>query len=353
MEQVQYITKSRKGKHLNYEERLKLEILLKAGKKSDEIGKLLGGRSGRTIRREINRGKVKLLNSDLTEREEYSAEVAQKVHDENGTAKGPGLKISKDYKLVEYLEEAIGKRKMSPYAAIETIKNNDDLQFDTSICSRTVYNYLDKDLFINISNKDLPNKKVEKRKYNKTRIAINNKRGTSISERPESIERREEYGHWELDTVVGGKNTKTVLLVMSERKYREELIFKIPSKSQACVIKVLDKLERKLGKEFYKKFKTITCDNGCENLDFEGMERSVLRKAPRTKIYYAHPYSAFERGTNENENKLIRRFIPKGEDIGKYSKKQIEYIEHWINNYPRKIFNGASSYMMIKKNKVA
>ena len=59
----------------------------------------------------------------------------------------------------------------------------------------------------------------------------------------------------------------------------------------------------------------------------------------RTKVYYAHPYSSFERGSNENANKLIRRFIPKGADISSYSDEKIKYIENWINNYPRRIFN--------------
>ena len=89
-----------------------------------------------------------------------------------------------------------------------------------------------------------------------------------------------------------------------------------------------------------------TCDNGCENLDFEGIERSVLAKQKRTTVYYAHPYSAWERGSNENANKLIRRFIPKGVDIGEFSHERIKMIEHWINNYPRRIFGGMSSNML-------
>ena len=128
------------------------------------------------------------------------------------------------------------------------------------------------------------------------------------------------------------------------------MIFKMKSKSQYCVVKELDKLERKLGsKKFRETFKTITCDNGCENLDFEGIERSAITKKNRTKVYYAHPYSAWERGKNENINKLIRRFIPKGADIGEFSQERIKMIEHWINNYPRKIFNGLSSNELIKK----
>ena len=112
--------------------------------------------------------------------------------------------------------------------------------------------------------------------------------------------------------MVGRKGTNAVLLVFT-KKTREEIIRKIKGKSQYCVVKKLDKIERKLGsKKFRETFKTITCDNGCENLDFEGMECSVLTKQSRTKVYYAHPYSAWERGSNENANKLIRRFIPKG-----------------------------------------
>jgi IS30 family transposase len=126
---------------------------------------------------------------------------------------------------------------------------------------------------------------------------------------------------------------------------RKELIFKLPSKSQASVVNALNKLERKMGAGFSRIFKTITCDNGCENLDFEGIEKSVIKEGSRTKVYYAHPYSAWERGTNENINKMIRRFIPKGADISKYTKKEIEHIEHWINNYPRKILNGLSANM--------
>ena len=120
------------------------------------------------------------------------------------------------------------------------------------------------------------------------------------------------------------------------------------------ILEYVDKLERKLGsKKFREIFKTITCDNGCENLDFEGIERSAITKKNRTKVYYAHPYSAWERGTNENINKLIRRFIPKGADIGEFSHERIKMIEYWINNYPRRIFHGLSSNELIAQISVA
>ena len=341
MSHINYTTESKKGQHLKYEERLKLEALLKTKLTYDEIGKILGGRSGRTIRREVKRGTVTLLNSDLTTREEYSADVAQKLHDELSSHKGPSLKIGCNFALVEHIEQKIGKEKYSPYAALEDARQNG---IEVNICLKTLYNYIDEGLFLNITNDDLPVKKApKKRNYDHVRTAHTH-HGTSISERPKEIENRADFGHWELDTVVGGKGTLAVLLVMTERSLNLEIIRKMENKSQECVVKELDKLERKLGSGRFKRiFKTITCDNGCENLDQDGMERSVITHGQRTKVYYAHPYSSWERGSNECANKLIRRFIPKGADISKYSKKFIRYIEHWINNYPRKMFGGFSS----------
>lgn len=352
MSHLNYTTKSRKGKHLNYEERIKIETLSKIGMKSEKIALVIGC-SGRTIRRELAKGRTEILNTDLTSRKEYSADIGQQKHDYAATGKGPMLKIGHNYELVKEIERLIIEEKMSPYAAAENIKNSGN--FETTISYKTIYNYIDEGLFPNLSNKHLPVKKeTKKRNYDKVRTATNNKKGISISQRNEEIESREEYGHWEMDTVVGKKGTNAVLLVLTERKTRQEIIRKIKSKSQYCVVKAIDKLERKMGaKSFRETFKTITCDNGCENLDFEGIERSLLTKQKRTSVYYAHPYSAWERGSNENANKLIRRFIPKGSDIGEFTHERIKMIEHWINNYPRRLFNGLSSNMLIQQQNVA
>lgn len=349
MDQLNHTTKRGKGKHLNYEKRLKIEALSKAGLKSEKIGRIIGC-TGRAVRNELAKGKVELLNSDLTTRIEYSADVGQQRHDYAGTGKGPQLKIGNDYALVEYIEKKIIEEKMSPYAVAELIKRNEE-QFKTKISYRTIYNYIDENLFPNLTNKHLPvKKKKSKRNYNNVRTATNNSRGTSISERPKEIEERKEYGHWEMDTVVGKKGTKEVLLVLTERKTLQEIVRKMKSKSEYSLVKELDKIERKLGsKKFRETFKTITCDNGCENLDYEGIEHSAITKGKRTKVYYAHPYSAWERGSNENANKLIRRFIPKGSDISKFSHDRIKLIEHWINNYPRKLFDGKSSNMLVQQ----
>jgi len=338
---------NRKGKHLNYEDRIKIEALYQLGLTPTDIGNQIRGKDRRTIEREIKLGLYERESSYQT-RIAYSADIAQAVRDRRNTNKGPALKIGKDHKLAEYIETSI-KSGNSPYATMQNIANN-GIEFKTKICIKTLYTYIDVGLFLGISNKDLPVKKdAKKRDYHKIRQAITNAKGTSISERPVEIDDRDKVGHWEMDTVVGKQGTKTTLLVLSERTTRKELIFKIKSKSQSEVIRILNRLERQLGKDFKNTFKTITCDNGGEFLDFEGVENSIKSKEKRTKVYFAHPYSAWERGTNENINKMIRRFIPKSVDISAFSHKEIARIQNWINNYPRLILNGLSANMAVQK----
>lgn len=345
MNQYNNTLELRKYKHLKERERYKIEILLKERLKPIEIAQRMG-KGLRTIEREIARGKVRLLNYDLTYREEYCADAGQRVYDENARNKGPGLKIGKDHKLVRYIETKIKKEKYSPDAVIGEIREK-ELVFEAEICTKTLYNYIDRgDVFLTLTNKDLPVKREgKKRDYKKIKIAHKNLKGTSIEERPPKVEDRKEYGHWEMDCVVGKKEGGgAVLLVLSERSRREEIIIKMPDKTQESVVASLDRLERKYGKEFKEKFKTMTVDNGSEFLDYKGIERSIRNDGmKRVNLYYAHPYSSWERGTNENINKMIRRFIPKGTDINKISNARIKFIENWINSYPRRIFGYKSA----------
>ena len=145
-----------------------------------------------------------------------------------------------------------------------------------------------------------------------------------------------------MDTVKGKKNvTKGCLLVLTERKTRSELIFKLKDQKSGSVVQAMDQLERKLGDRFTKIFQTITVDNGVEFSDYNGLERSVLHPGKkRTELYYCHAYCSWERPSNENQNKLIRRKIPKGFDIDHVTDKQVVKINQWINLYPRGIFDG-------------
>ena len=153
-----------------------------------------------------------------------------------------------------------------------------------------------------------------------------------------------------MDTVVGKQGvSKKSLLVLTERKTRKEIIIELKEHTTENVARALNRLERKFGAMFYKIFKTITVDNGSEFQDCEGLEKALNRKGSRTKIYYCHPYRSCERGSNENQNRMIRRRIPKGTDLDQIDKKEIKETEEWINNYPRRLFGYASANEMFDK----
>lgn len=339
----------------NERERYQLEALLKAGTPKYKIAKILG-KCPKTIYNEIKRGTVELMNKNLTKRWEYLADRGQQIYRENKSVQGASLKIGNDYKLVEYIENRIINDKYSPEAVLMEISNNPDLDFKTTICKTTLYSYIDKGIFLNLTNKHLPVKKEGKKREYKRTVAFKNTRGRSIEERPKDVLKRKDFGHWELDTVIGSRGKgKACLLVFTERATRTELVRKIPDKKASSVCKILDKIEKEMGaKKFRETFKSITMDNGVEFLDHEGIEKSCInKKLPRTTTYYCHPFASCERGSNENANKLIRRFIPKGELIENYNDEYISYIEHWINNYPRKLFCGKSANWIREELKIA
>ena len=197
-------------------------------------------------------------------------------------------------------------------------------------------------------------KKHKYKKVKKNKSASRAPAGESIEQRPEEIDGREEFGHWEGDTVYSGKGkrkTTRALLTMTERKTRKEIIIAIPNRKAETVVKALDALERKLGaRRFRAIFKSITFDNGTEFAAAEELERSCVNKhLPRTKVYFCHPYSSWERGTNENTNGMIRRRFPKGTNFAAVTNAQIVQAENWINNYPRKILGYKSSEIVFRE----
>ena len=197
-------------------------------------------------------------------------------------------------------------------------------------------------------------KKHKYKKVKKNKSASRAPAGESIEQRPEEIDEREEFGHWEGDTVYSGKGkrkTTRALLTLTERKTRKEIIIAIPNRKAETVVKALDALERKLGaRRFRAIFKSITFDNGTEFAAAEELERSCVNKhLPRTKVYFCHPYSSWERGTNENTNGMIRRRFPKGTNFAAVTNAQIVQAENWINNYPRKILGYKSSEIVFRE----
>lgn len=330
--------KRTKYNHFTETERYKLEALIGGRVPLRKIVQVLK-KHRVTIYREIKRGKVKLKNSELIEVEKYRADVAQADYNSKTSNRERTLKIGNDHKLEEYIRKKIKNEKYSPDSIIGEIKSK-GIKFEGMICTKTLYNYIDRNLFDGISSKELwEGGKRRKRSYKKGRISMKNRGGRSIEERPEFINQREEAGHWEGDCVKGprGKN-KASLFTLTERKTREQRIMKIATTSQEEIKRCMDELEKSYSDKFSEKFKSITFDNGVEFLDWSSIETSLLKKADkRTTTYYTHAYSSWERGSNENHNRMIRRFIPKGMDISKVSDVRIKQIEEWMNNYPRKI----------------
>ena len=342
---LNYNRKEKKYKHLTYAERTMIETWYnKDHKTKKEIADLLH-KSVRTIRREINRGKVIVRGYMWDDVEEYSARIAQDKYEYEMTGKGPALKLDQDINLVKHIEEEIVKNKKSPEVVAIELKN---YGFDIDITGKTIRNAIKSgNVFKKIDSEKIIYKKEYKSKNKEKRVSKMIPAEKSIEYRSEKANDRSEYGHWEGDLVIGKRKKGSVLLTFTERMTREEIIIKIKGKKTEYVVKALNRLERKYGKQFYSKFKTITFDNGVEFMDYEGMEKSCLRKKNRTQVYYAHPYCSGERGSNENNNRMIRRWIPKGTTIDDISNKFIKQIEKWINDYPRAMFDYKSSNMLL------
>ena len=314
--------------------------MLKHGHSKKEIAEELGVHIS-TVYRELKRGTYEHLNSDYTTEERYSPEKAEARYQEGLAAKGAPLKIGKNHAAAQFIEDKIGNEDYSPAAVCALLKQEKYKHFGITFCRATIYKYVEDGVFLTLTNQDLPEKGDRKKKHKTIRKKqARASSGTSIEQRPEYINERQEPGHWEMDTVVGKKRTKARLLVLSERVTRREIIIRIKDGRAETVVAALDRLERLYGAAFYQIFKTITVDNGSEFADADGIERSARRKdAKRTTVYYCHPYSSWERGSNERQNGMIRRKHPKGTDFATIPASTLKKTEEWINNYPRKIFN--------------
>ena len=335
MVQQKYTIKREKGKHLTLIERAKIETYLGLGYSKTKIAQLIGV-SRRTIQREIKRGWVEgLQKSDLSLYDAYSAQKAQRKYNDSQRKKEGNLKIDKNFELINFLEKSMLIDKNSPYVALENAKKK---RLNVNISLKTLYNYIHKELFINFTKKDMCYKKSKRKKLLKEK-EIRKQGGKSIEQRSATVNNREEIGHFEMDTVVGRRGTSSCLLVLTDRKSRLEIIRKLKSKTIKEVVRAV----KNIIKEYPELIKTITSDNGSEFMNAEAIEELGI------EYFYAHSYCSGERGSNENNNKLIRRYIKKGIDISGISEEEIKKIEEWMNSYPRKLFNGKSSLEVYTK----
>lgn len=304
------------SKHLTYTERLLIEKLYPE-QSVRYIAELLG-RHVTTIYDELKKGAYQHRNSDWSETRKYSARIGQDYHDYQQTAKGIFEKAT--IEMIETYRSVIVDGQRTVRAAAGEIKRAGK----PCVSYTTLYRYVKNGYIDGVTLMDI---KPSKRKYRKT--AKRAPAGVSIEKRPEEINRRKTFGHWEMDCVIGrAKGKDETMLVLSERLTRFEIVWKMQTKHASSVVKSLKLITKKFGKIF----KTITVDNGSEFADYHGIKRYT------GEVYYCHPYTSCERGTNENINRMIRWRYPKGTSFKKITNKACQELADWINNYPRSIF---------------
>ena len=326
MAQNEYTT-NKTYRHLTREKRAQIEVLLQLKLPKSRIAREVGiARS--TLYNELARGTVQQLGRNLEPYTRYFGDSGQRVYEHRRRNSHCPIKLAKAKKFVSFAVKQILTKHLAPDTICGLAREKGC--FTEMVCSKTLYNYIERGL-LKARNIDLT-LKVKRKQHRKGHPQHKRLYGLSIEARPQVVNQREEFGHWEIDTVVGRRESQSVLLTLDERTTRFRHIIKIPGRSTQAVEQGLKTLRELYGEQFSQVFRSITSDNGSEFA-------SLPQLLPTIPIYYAHPYSAYERGLNEKQNSLIRRFLPKGRSFDVVTDEQIREIQDWINQLPRKSFH--------------
>lgn len=349
--------KQKQYKHLNIKERVMIETIMKEqlevyGKVNiTSIAKKLN-RSKSTISREIRRNRIivlkEIFNKDSIFKKkkaitfEYESteanEKALKKQKEKGTSR---IKLLYNKKLIKEVNRLLKEEGKSPDIVAYKIRENN--AFSVKVSTNTIYDGIRKG-YLEITTKDRKRMKDKSRRCRVERNKIaENKKDHSIELRPDYINNRKEFGHFEMDLVLGkqGKD-KECLLTLTERKTRFEIVIKLNNKSSSEVIGAINSIKEHLKGYSSEIFKSITTDNGSEFSRYEEIEEIL-----GTMIYFCHPGASYEKGTNERHNGMLREYIPKGSDISKYSAEDLDRIVSKLNDLERKKLNYYTPYMKI------
>ena len=295
---------------LTQEERYQIQGWIKSHTSIREMASLLG-RAPSSISRELRRNKCGRV---------YHASRANKLARKRRSSIGPPKRI--DSKLKGYIDTDLGQQ-WRPEQISGSLRRRGLI-----ISHETIYQYIFEDFK---RGGELYKNLARKRKFRRSRKVARNLRNVGkrsytnwIDKRPAIVELRSRIGDFERDTLLG-KARGPVLLTIVDRTSRLTKIAKISGvNSVQTHLATLNLL-----KGF--KVHTITNDNGAEfALHY------LTAKELKAKVYFNHPYSSWQRGTNENTNGLIRQYFPKGTDFTKVSEKEIQIIEDKLNNRPRK-----------------
>ncbi len=315
--------KAKHYKRLSLKERVIIETLLQENKSKTYIAKKLK-RSRSTITREINK-----WGQDPWDK--YDAKLADWNAKEVYLNKRNRDKINTYNKLKIYVYRGL-LSSWSPEQIAGKIKLDYPRDSIMTISYEAIYMHIYAHRQARLNRKLialLPYHKTVRRRANaKSKRGSKIKDQVSIDDRPKHIEKRKEIGHWEGDLVIG-KGQVSAIGTLVERKSRYTYIVKLKNRKSATVVKGFVKEFNKTGKLFTK---ILTYDNGTEMA-----YHKRFTKKTGMPVYFAHPYSSWERGTNENTNGLIRRFFPKGTDFNKVSEQKLKIVQEKLNNCPRKV----------------
>lgn len=315
------------GQHLRKEDRGAIQALKNQGLSNRAVARSIGC-SPTTVSNELKRG-TPPRKSTKGRPPGYSAKRGEAVYLEHRTDCHRQSKEPQCDRFLTWVTKKIREEKWSFDACYGYAKRHSLFPADEMVCTHTLYNmaWAGK-LQIHVT--ELPETLKRKAKRHKTKEAKKHY-GTSISERPAIAAARTEIGHWEGDTVVGKRAGKeAVVLSLLEKRTENYIAIRIPGKTRCDVMNAIAQLKEEFGPFFSEVFKTITVDNGPEFADFSQVEQFG------TKVYFAHPYTSWERAQNERHNGLFRAFVPKGKSLAAYTDEDILVAADLLNGRPRK-----------------
>ena len=326
-----YITgpaERKKGQHLQREERGAIQHLKCQGYTNRAIAREIGC-SPSTVANELRRG-TPPRKSNKGRKPGYSARHGEAVYKANRKHSRKHHRICRCAHFLRWVVKKFKEHKWSLDSCVGYAKRHSLFPGHEMVCTHTLYNEAwAANLPIGIM--ELP--EAVKRKHTQSAKPRGNKKnfGKSIDLRPEIASQRTEEGHWKGDTVVGKRAGKdAVVFSLLEKKTENYMAFLIPEKTSEAVMAAMQMLKEEYGNRFAQVFKTITVDNGAEFADFAQCE------SWGTEVFFAHPYTSWERPQNERHNGLFRAFVPKGASMQNYSAEYILSAADELNARPRK-----------------
>lgn len=285
---------------------------------------LKDGYSQNSIAKKINRSKS-TISYELHRMKQYDPVLAQDDADYKRTKCGRKISINAEYARI-----------ISNHLHLTWSPEQIALHF--KLCTKSIYNWIDRGI-LNFSSGLLPDKARRRKRKNETRGTF--KINSTIEHRTNDINKRNEFGHWEVDTVLSSRGqSKQCLATFVERRSRFIWAIKIPDRSSNSMNRVFSTFMN----QFSSTVKSVTVDHGKEFSGYQ--ELNIKYNLP---VYFCHPYSPWERGTNEYFNRKLRWFFPKKTNFNFVSEDEVFEALELINNRPLKILNGNTAISTFRK----